>query len=143
MKPSAILNAYLFLSLILDGAALRSLWLSQIPYPIQALSTASFALKAAILGLEAREKRKYIVNDGTNRSPEETSGIFSQGLFWWLNSLLAKGFRQLLQPSDLYPIEPEMLAATLNDKFWGVWNQGTMSCSPKYYDPKLSLSSVL
>ncbi|KAI0483144.1 multidrug resistance-like protein [Xylariaceae sp. FL0804] len=123
VRPSFLLNAYLFLSLVFDGAILRTYWLAGAPLAIRALFAASFAIKAAILVLEAKEKQKYII--GSRRSPEETSGLYSQGLFWWVNSLLLGGFRTLLGPSDLYPMAEEMSTTHLSNDFRLRWSQAT------------------
>ncbi|KAK7956876.1 uncharacterized protein PG986_006098 [Apiospora aurea] len=130
VKPSSTLNAYLLISIILDVATLRTLWRSQLPVAIQALATASFGLKASILVLEATEKRRYILDKCYARSPEETSGIYAQGFFLWLNSLLGNGFRQLLKPTDLFPVEEGMSAAVLDGKFWKNWHRSFTICQP-------------
>ncbi|KAK8079856.1 hypothetical protein PG997_007674 [Apiospora hydei] len=130
VKPSSTLNTYLLISIILDVATLRTLWRSQLPVAIQAVATASFGLKASILVLEATEKRGYILDKTYARSPEETSGIYTQGLFLWLNSLLGNGFRQLLKPTDLFPVEEGMSAAVLDGKFWKNWHRSFTICQP-------------
>jgi ATP-binding cassette subfamily C (CFTR/MRP) protein 1 len=124
LSPSLILNAYLFVSLVLDGATLRTTWLSPLPASIRALITTSFTLKAAILILEAKEKREYILNVDHQHSPEDTSGLYSRGLFWWLNPLLLEGFHHLLKPSDLFPVADGMSAAVINERFWNNWDRG-------------------
>ncbi|RAK90695.1 ABC transporter [Aspergillus costaricaensis CBS 115574] len=93
-KPSMLLNSYLFLTLLLDIARARTLFLSsdynsEITY--SNLFCASVGLKTAILVLEACQKAKWVVWDATKHSPEETSGIFSLGVFFWLNKLFLAG----------------------------------------------------
>ncbi|KAK7997070.1 hypothetical protein PG989_005110 [Apiospora arundinis] len=127
VRPSSTLNAYLLISLILDAATLRTTWLSRLPVSIQAVSTLSFGLKAGILVLEAVEKRRYILDKAYLRSPEETSGIYSQGLFLWMNPLLRNGFRQLLKPADLFPVEDGMSAGVLDERFWKIWYRSSES----------------
>ncbi|KAI1853220.1 hypothetical protein JX266_001926 [Neoarthrinium moseri] len=122
-KPSATFTTYLFFSLILDLATLRTTWLLSLPIPIKAVGTLCFCWKAAVLSLEVKEKAHWTVDDGCRQSPESTSGIFNQGLFWWLNSLLASGFRQLLRPDDLFILDDDMSASMLNEKFWTAWNR--------------------
>lgn len=124
LKPSAILNAYLLVSVLLDAAILRTLWLT--PYlstSICAVFSLSFALKSILLLLEAKEKTTYVSADGM-RNPEATSGLYSRGLCWWLNPLLIDGFRGLLKPNDLYALDEVMSASVLNERFWKVWNRG-------------------
>ncbi|KAK2776790.1 ABC multidrug transporter [Colletotrichum kahawae] len=126
LKPSSILNTYMLVSLVLDGAILRTIWLSHLSAAISAAFTASFALKAAIVILEAQEKTTYLVDsDGRSFSPEETSGIYSRGLFWWLTPLLMTGFRRLLKPLDLFTLDESMSAAVLNERFWLHWNESS------------------
>lgn len=121
LAPSALLNAYLFLSLIFDAVILRTLWLSPLYVAIRNIFTTSFILKGIILLLEAKEKGQY-VNNGTLRTPEETSGLYSQGLFWWINSIIMRGFRHILRPDDLYEVDEGMASDGLNSRFWNTWN---------------------
>ncbi|KAK9776692.1 putative P-loop containing nucleoside triphosphate hydrolase protein [Seiridium cardinale] len=125
IRPSTLFTTYLFISLILDAATLRSIWLSGLPATFRALSTTSFVLKATVIFLEAKEKRGWLVESKEKYSPEETSGVFNRGVFWWVNSLLLSGFRQLLQPEDLFPIHGNMSAAMLNNKFSDIWKHDT------------------
>lgn len=124
-RPSSILNAYLLISLLLDGAILRTFWLSDLAVSVRGVFTASFALKACLLVLEAKEKAGLLMRGGEQaRNPEITSGLYSRGLLSWLNPLLLDGFRRLLKPSDLYDLDKSMKAAALNDKFWIAWDKG-------------------
>lgn len=128
-RPSSVLNAYLLVSLLLDGAILRTLWLAgggTAADPVRGVFTASFALKACLLILEAKEKSAFLVGGGEprRRNPEATSGLYSRGLLSWLNPLLLDGFRRLLKPADLYDLDESMRAAGLNDKFWAAWERG-------------------
>ncbi|KAI8158372.1 ABC transporter atnG [Colletotrichum sp. SAR 10_86] len=126
LKPSSILNTYILVSLVLDGAILRTIWLSHLSAAISAVFTASFALKTAIVILEAQGKTRYLVDpDGRSLSPEETSGIYSRGLFWWLTPLLMTGFRRLLKPLDLFTLDESMSAAVLSERFWLHWNESS------------------
>ncbi|KAK1635152.1 P-loop containing nucleoside triphosphate hydrolase protein [Colletotrichum phormii] len=131
LKPSSILNTYILVSLVLDGAILRTMWLSHLSVAISAVFAASFACKTAIVILEAQEKTRYLVSSssstagggGRSYSPEETSGIYSRGLFWWLTPLLLTGFRRLLKSLDLFVLDGCMSAAVLNERFWLHWNK--------------------
>lgn len=125
-RPSSILNAYLLVSLLLDGAILRTFWMSDLAASVRAVFTASFALKACLLVLEAKEKAAFLVRGAGQqwRNPESTSGLYSRGLLSWLNPLLLDGFRRLLKPADLYDLDKSMKAAALNDKFWVAWDKG-------------------
>ncbi|TDZ40639.1 ABC transporter atnG [Colletotrichum spinosum] len=131
LRPSSILNTYTLASLVLDGAILRTMWLSHLSVALCAVFTASFAVKALLVILEAQAKTPCPAG-GRVYSPEQTSGIYSRGLFWWLTPLLVTGFRRLLKPLDLFALDESMSAALLNKRFWACWNKPTSSSSSSH-----------
>jgi ATP-binding cassette subfamily C (CFTR/MRP) protein 1 len=123
LRPSVLLNGYLFVTLLFDAATLRTLWLhTTSAWTIRGLSSVTLLFKLIILLLEAREKRNYFSPEFEERSPEESSGLYNQGVYWWLNRLIWGGFRQVLQPEDLYPVSFDMSAHVLGPVFWTQWN---------------------
>jgi hypothetical protein len=116
------LNVYLFVTLILDAAIMRTLWLLPVSVPIRALFTSSFCLKFVLVTLEAVEKRRFFGPGYDQTSPEESSGLYGQSLLWWLNRIIALGARQLIRPADLYPIVKDMRSEVLGISFWRIWN---------------------
>lgn len=121
IRPSALLNIYLFVTLFFDAAVLRTLWLMP-PFasPIREICMALFATKVALMFLEAQGKIKYV--DSKEYNPEAFSGIYSQGLFWWLNKLIWAGTKHLLKPADLYPVSSDMTSEVLGSNLWDRWN---------------------
>jgi hypothetical protein len=130
LRPSFILNAYLLVSLVLDGAILRTFWLAAVSPPIRGIFTASFTLKTVILVLEAIEKRRFIILNVGQSSPETTSGLYSQGFLWWMNPLLLNGYRRLLKPVDLYTLERGLSTAVMNERFWHSWTHCLSPSTP-------------
>jgi len=123
LRPSMLLNAYLFATVILDAATLRTLWLLPRFSPrIRAIFTVAFAVKAVILVLEGWGKRAFY-NAERDMSPEDFSGIFSQALLSWLNRLVWKGARHLLKPEDLYPVSDDVSSEYLSARFSQEWNE--------------------
>ncbi|KAJ5945585.1 ABC multidrug transporter [Penicillium verhagenii] len=119
-RPSVLLNSYLFLTLLLDAAQARTLFLSSDDKPeiiYSSIFCAAIALKTAILLLEARQKTKWVTWDKKKHSPEETSGIFSLGVFFWLNKMFLVGYRNILTIEDLYPLDSSFDAQTLHESF--------------------------
>ena len=119
-RPSVLLTSYLALTLLLDATQARTLWLlsygkSELTY--SATFSAAIALKATMLLLEARQKSPWVCWDHKEHSPEETSGIFSLGVFLWLNKMLRMGNRKIMTIDDLYPLDSAMSAQELQDKF--------------------------
>ena len=123
LRPSALLNAYLFFTVLFDAVVLRTLWTMLPSSAVRDLFTASFAFKAVILFLEAKEKREYLRNE-SRPGPEETSGLYSQTFVWWINSIIKQGYRHILKPTDLYPVDDSMSSEVLNENFWRQWNKG-------------------
>ncbi|KAK7942741.1 P-loop containing nucleoside triphosphate hydrolase protein [Apiospora aurea] len=120
-RPSVLLNAYLFLSLLFDITQTRTFWLAsgtRSEKANTALFTASVALKAIILLVEARRKRTFISKwDEKEHSPEETSGLYSLGVFFWLNRVFIDGYSKILQIDDLYPLDSGMRGRVLDERF--------------------------
>ncbi|KAL1844981.1 hypothetical protein VTK73DRAFT_1393 [Phialemonium thermophilum] len=119
-RPSVLLNSYLFLTLLLDASQARTLFLSSDGMPeltYSSLFSATIALKCGILLLEAQQKSRWLVWDAKAHSPEETSGIFSLGVFFWLNNMFLRGYTKILSLDDLYPLDSSLEARALADEF--------------------------
>ena len=139
-RPSVLLNSYLFLTLLLDATQTRTLFLSSDYKPeltYSGIFTAAMALKTGILLLEAQHKSKWVRWDEKEHSPEETSGIFSLGVFLWLNKMFVRGYRKVLTLQDLYPLDSSLNAKLLHDKF------SRNMDSSKLKDDKFGLVKVL
>jgi hypothetical protein len=121
LRLSALLGIYLFISLLFDAARVRTLWLMKYDVTIRGIFTASLVIKVMILFLEAREKRQYLNNYDRQTGPEETSGIFNQSVFWWVNKLIRRGFSKVLLMDDLYPIDDDMISERLGANFRQKW----------------------
>ncbi|KGO49054.1 ABC transporter, integral membrane type 1 [Penicillium expansum] len=119
-KPSALLSSYLFLTLFLDVAQARTLFLSSDDKPeltYSSIFVTAIALKTGILLLEAQQKSRWVGWDEKEHSPEETSGIFSLGVFFWLNKIFLDGYSKILTVGDLYPLDSSFNARALHDEF--------------------------
>ncbi|KAM7196129.1 P-loop containing nucleoside triphosphate hydrolase protein [Naviculisporaceae sp. PSN 640] len=138
-RPSVLLNIYLFLTLLLDAAQARTLFLissfstlSSEPHRLGGLPdhtyssvfVTSVALKIAILVIEAQRKSRWVrwgeSDAEKEHSPEETSGIFSLGVFFWLNGVFWKGYSKILRVEDLYPLDCALDGGRLSEIFEGV-----------------------
>lgn len=119
-RPSVLLNTYLCLTLLLDAAQARTLFLSSTGKPertYSSLFSTAMALKAVILLLEAKQKSSWVHWNEKDHSPEETSGIFSLGVFFWLNRIFRLGYKKILTIDDLYPLDSALEAKSLHDVF--------------------------
>ncbi|KAJ9480943.1 hypothetical protein VN97_g12573 [Penicillium thymicola] len=119
-RPSILLSGYLFLTLFLDVARARTLFLSSDDKPeltYSSIFVAAIALKTGILLLEAQQKSRWVGWDEKEHSPEETSGIFSLGVFFWLNKMFLVGYSKVMTIGDLYPLDSSFNARPLHNKF--------------------------
>ncbi|TGO14038.1 hypothetical protein BTUL_0059g00230 [Botrytis tulipae] len=118
-RPSVVLNSYLFFTLLLDAAQARTLFLSSDKSGLvySSVFITALALKCIILLLESRQKYKSVNWNQKEHSPEETSGIFSLGVFFWLNKMFLMGYNKVLAIEDLYPLDSSFDAKSLHDGF--------------------------
>ncbi|RYP20476.1 hypothetical protein DL765_002775 [Monosporascus sp. GIB2] len=118
-RPSILLNAYLFVTILLDIAQARTLWLASFNFDeitFSRLFTTAVAAKAALIILESQQKSRWVRWDASNHSPEETTGLFGLGSFVWLNRLFLTGYKKILTLDDLYPLDSNMASERLQFK---------------------------
>ena len=85
-------------------------------------------IKLALLALEMQGKHLHLKSPYDRLSPEATSGVISQGFFWWLNDLFFRGFRKILAFDDLYEIDDSLASAALQHRIQVQWDlRGTSS----------------
>ncbi|KAK5993610.1 ABC multidrug transporter B [Cladobotryum mycophilum] len=125
IRPSFLLSAYLFTSLLFDAARLRTEWLLSVNISYAAVLSASAALNLALLVLENVDKRQILIETKEKQSTESTSGPFSRGFFLWLNSLLISGWATVLTNHDLPAIYEKLSSEKLAVKFGKQWDKAT------------------
>jgi len=124
VRPSFLLTAYLFVTLLFDAARLRTEWLVSVNVAYAATLSASTVFKLALLVLETVEKRKILITGEKEISKESTSGPFSRGFFVWLNSLLISGWATVLTMNDLPTIYEKLASEKLAVRFDKAWKKG-------------------
>ncbi|KAF4450880.1 hypothetical protein F53441_6057 [Fusarium austroafricanum] len=138
VRPSFLLTAYLFISLLFDAARLRTEWLMLLNIAYAATLAVSTAFKLALLILETIEKRRILMSREKTLSKESTSGPFSRGFFVWLNSLLISGWATVLTNNDLPTIYEKLSSEKLAVRFRKSWRKATS----KSKKPSLFLTTV-
>jgi ATP-binding cassette subfamily C (CFTR/MRP) protein 1 len=121
IRPSSIINGYLLLTLPFDAAQLRTRWLRGDNHALNGVATGILAIKLLVLVSEAAEKRKLLYTPYAEPSPEATSGLYSRGLFWWLNPLFRLGFRNVVNEDDLFQADRDLLSKSLEIRFGRHW----------------------
>ncbi|RDW82953.1 hypothetical protein BP5796_04444 [Coleophoma crateriformis] len=123
IRPSMLLGTFLFFSLLFDMVRVRTFWLIGQDTIEARVFTTSLVVKVGVLILEAKEKRDHLIGDDKFRGPEETSSIFSQGVFYWLNQLVHAGYKKVLGLEDLYPLDDQLVAEMLQSKLTKSWEK--------------------
>lgn len=132
IRPSFLLSVYLFASAIFDAVQARTLFLRHDRPEILGLFTASIGIRLVLLVLESTNKRRYLKAPYCNYSPEATCGIFNRSVFFWINPLLAVGFRKLIALDDLYETDPSLKSAISLDEMQGSWSKCKLLNTPPF-----------
>lgn len=123
IRPSTIINAYLLFTLLFDAAQVRTKWIRGDDSAASGALTSVLAIKLFVLISEAIEKRRILSRPYADPSPEATSGLYSRGLFWWLNSLFRLGFRNVVNDDDLFAVDRDLQSKALGERFDKHWAQ--------------------
>lgn len=127
IRPSSLISVYLIATVIFDAARVRTQWLAigtqSSNGAYAGVLTASLAVKCIVLILEAVEKRSLLLGLNKEFSKESTSGLLSRSSFWWLNTLLLSGFRNVLTVEDLPAIYEKLDSEGLAARLEPVWEK--------------------
>ncbi|TGO26008.1 hypothetical protein BPAE_0068g00420 [Botrytis paeoniae] len=121
IRPSLVICTYLLLSTLLDLAQARTLWLQHGNTALSAVFTCSVLAKAVLLCLEAFEKRSFLKDPYNRYPPEALAGFINTSLFWWLNTLIQNGHRNLLSLGDLFDTDKALSSSSLETKMQTAW----------------------
>ncbi|KAI9048359.1 hypothetical protein LZ554_008151 [Drepanopeziza brunnea f. sp. 'monogermtubi'] len=122
IRPSVVLNVYLFFSSLFDIVQLRTLWLASSYAGLQRIAISSsvgFGWRILLLILEAIPKQECEVHV----SPEDTAGLYNLRTFWWLNRILLLGRTKQLESSDLFPIDSGLGTSRYSSPLRRTWKR--------------------
>ncbi|KAI5924949.1 ATPase-like protein [Camillea tinctor] len=122
-RPSILLTAFLFITILFDISRARTLFFASVSYNdtiFWRLFITSLVYKGFLIILESYHKTKWIQWDVKEHSPEETTGLFGLGAFFWLNRLFLTGYKNILKLDDLYPLDHDMATEGLSLKLESV-----------------------
>ena len=123
-KPSALISLYLILTIILDLALTRTLWIRSGMQALASIFTVSLVLKTVLLVLEETPKR---LSTGEKGSVRETSvGVVNRSFFWWLNHLFVEGFRGLIDLGSLGALNEKFNTYDLSERIEERWKRGKL-----------------
>ena len=121
IRPSLIIQFFLSLTILLDAARVRTLWLQSYNNAVAAVTTVSFVFKLLLVGAETVQKQDVLRSPWNLTSAEATSGLFSRSVFWWLNGLFQIGFKRSLHMDDLLPLDKHLTCNYLFDRLHTAW----------------------
>ncbi|KAB8258546.1 ABC transporter [Aspergillus pseudonomiae] len=122
-RPSTILNLFLSVSILLNAARTRTLWL--LPRNVgnsRAATAMSIVLSLFLvsLALESVETKAKILKAG---SPEQHSGIWPRTCFTWLASTFRTGYAQVLTLDDLPPLDTKLESQAMCERLIEAWKR--------------------
>ncbi|KAL7898266.1 multidrug resistance-associated protein [Trichoderma sp. SZMC 28014] len=123
IRPSSLIVLYLLLMSTWDVFALTYDGLFDDQNASKGSIALELAARLAILTLECQEKTSILKPKYRQHSPEETAGLLSSLLFWWLNGLLSRGNRSILRGSHLPALVKNMQAESLRRDILPSWDR--------------------
>jgi ATP-binding cassette, subfamily C (CFTR/MRP), member 1 len=130
IRPSSVINAYLLMTVPMDAAKVRTLWLRGGSLFVAGFASTVLVIKLLVLVVEATEKRRILLSPYSDYSPEATSGLYARGLFWWLNPIFLLGYKSILRDVDLFPTDDSLASESLRKRFQSQWSKRDTIPSP-------------
>lgn len=129
VRPSSILNTFLFATLLFDIVHARTLWLraaNHVEDIISYVATAAAAVRSALVVLEALDKRRSLRPEYQAYPPEATTSLYNRTFFWWLNPLFLQGFRREIDVDDLFVLDKHLKASYGYQRFHTAWTSSML-----------------
>ncbi|KAK2008905.1 ABC transporter [Colletotrichum eremochloae] len=132
LAPSAVLQTFLLVTVVLDAAHISSVWFDWGIYdglrllPIRLLPF-RLLIEIVLLFTESRAKAAVIAIPARQVSREEMAGIFGKGLALWMNPLLSLGWSKDLTLDDFEPLDEPLSSEKVLERLSSAWqkvNQG-------------------
>ncbi|KAH0400493.1 P-loop containing nucleoside triphosphate hydrolase protein, partial [Aureobasidium melanogenum] len=136
IKPSALLQLYLMVALVVQAVHLRSVWLRNEDTIMRGLGIGQIVACAIFLAVESVSKESILLQR-QKRSPQDTNDMFSQRLFWWLNNMFKRGYTSVLAPSDLDKMDEDLSSTDPQRRFRLEWRKHTTK------NPKVNLLRII
>ncbi|KAH8194053.1 hypothetical protein TruAng_011783 [Truncatella angustata] len=131
-KPSTPISLFLSANLICD---LAELGLASRDTRRYVVATTTVLLDLVLLVVESLNKRKGLIESSTEESPEGSAGVLSRTFFWWINPILAIGYRKTLRDADVPSLDRALSSASLRKNAIMNWEKrgrpGTSTTLPR------------
>jgi len=127
VRPSSIIQVFLFFTVLLGLPRLRTVWLVDGGYLVACLFTVTFVLRVCLLALESVLKWKHVTGDPEAIPQEERQGLFGRIFFWWLMPLFLKGYKRDIGMDDLYALDEDLKGTILWERLQKAWSVGRVN----------------
>ncbi|KAK1564091.1 P-loop containing nucleoside triphosphate hydrolase protein [Colletotrichum navitas] len=122
IKPSDLATLYLLFSSSCDAARLGAIIQHNGDSFHFWLSVVNVCLELLLLVIECQGKQDILRTPREQHSPEELAGILNRIFFWWINSILWKGYRNVLIGDNLPPIDSKLSSRALRQQAQQAWD---------------------
>ncbi|KAH0354202.1 P-loop containing nucleoside triphosphate hydrolase protein, partial [Aureobasidium melanogenum] len=136
IRPSALLQLYLMVALVVQAVHLRSIWLRDEDTIMRGLGIGQIVACAIFLAVESVSKESILLHR-QKRSPQDTNDMFSQRLFWWLNNMFKRGYTSVLAPNDLDKMDEDLSSTDPQRRFRLEWRKHTTK------NPKVNMLRII
>lgn len=123
VRPSSLINLYMLFQLILDLPQARTLWMRSGSLAVPSIFSIGLAVKAVVLYVEARSKRRSLLAPYLAHAPESLVNLYDRTVLFWLNSLFLLGYKSIISFEKLYEIEADLSSEILEQDFWVIWSK--------------------
>lgn len=123
IKPSDLAIVYLLASLLCDAAVLGTSTYQHVSFWATLRVGAKLCLKLTLLIVESRGKWNILRCQYGQYSPEQLVGLLSRTYFWWINSILARGSKDILTEDSLPPLDRNISSKLLRYQALKAWDQ--------------------
>lgn len=126
VRPADIAVVYILMSFLRDlkelitGIGGGNLSVSSV------LLLVELCLEGALVAQESQGKKDILLDSHDDLTPEQLSGILGRLFFWWVNPILMKGRRKVLNGIDLPDVDHKLRARRLRRSALRAWSKRCM-----------------
>jgi hypothetical protein len=121
IRPADWAVIYVLISAVADAIALETSLRSHPVNVSSFLIVLAITLKLVLLVTESRGKGKSLRMIDRELAPEQTAGILNRTFFWWINGILAQGYKSALIGDALPPVAEKLSSSYLRRRAMIAW----------------------
>ncbi|KAI0133901.1 ABC transporter [Xylariales sp. AK1849] len=146
IRPSDLAVIYLLASLVCDATVLGKQAFKNAIVPLALAdflpAAVSMFVKLCLLIVESRCKQRILQVSESKRAPEQLAGVLSRTFFWWINSILVRGYNGILDEDSLPSLDPNLESRMLRRQAFRAWDQRAKP-ETKFTLPRVLVASLL